>query len=62
MLYKSKIRTAVNLLSENWKYADADEKEAMNFANTMLRKVCLKQDHQYNMSKEKLQRFIDKYF
>lgn len=62
LLYKTKILTVINTLSEQWQYGTEDEKKALNFANTMLRKVVYGQDHQYNMSKKDLINFINKYF
>lgn len=62
LLYKSKIRSAVHILSEQWKHGTAEEKEAMNFANSMLRKLCLGQDHQRNMNKEQVLDFVNRNF
>ncbi len=62
ILYKKRISEAVNILSNQWKYGTVEEKEAMNFANTMLRKICLNQDHQWNMSKEQVLDFVNKNF
>ena len=62
LLYKTKILNVINTLSDVWKYATEDEKQALNFANTMLRKVVFSQDHQYNMDKKQILDFINKYF
>lgn len=62
LLYKKKISEAVNILSNQWKYGSKKEQEAMNFANTMLRKLCLGQDHQWNMSKDQVLDFVNKNF
>ena len=62
LLYKKKISEAVNILSNQWKYGSKKEQEAMNFANTMLRKLCLNQDHQWNMSKDQVLDFMNKNF
>lgn len=62
LLYKTKILTAVNILSEQRKRGTEEEKKAMNFAATILRKVIGGQDHQYNMSKKELVSFINKNF
>lgn len=60
--YKNMLSKAIKIISDQWKYGTEDEQQAMNFANSMLRKVCLKQDHQYNMDKKKATDFINKYF
>lgn len=62
LLYKAKVLGVVNTLSEQRKRGTTEEQKALNFANTMLRKVVLGQDHQYNMSKKDLIAFINKYF
>ena len=62
LLYKAKILSVVNTLSETWKYWNEDEKKAMNLAASMLRKVALNQNHQYNMDKKELINLINKYF
>lgn len=62
LLYKTKILTVINTLSEQRQYANEDEKKALNFANTMLRKIVMGQNHQYNLSKKDLIAFINKYF
>lgn len=62
LLYKKKISEAVNILSNQWKYGNKKEQEAMNFANTMLRKLCLWQNHQRNMSKAQVLNFVNKNF
>lgn len=62
LLYKSKILSAIQIISDQWQRWTDDEKKAMNFANTMLRKVVMNQNHQYNMSKSDLINFINKYF
>lgn len=62
LLYKSKILGVVNTLSEQRKRGTTEEQKALNFAATMLRKIVLGQDHQYNMSKKDLIDFINKYF
>lgn len=62
LLYTTKIRSVVHTLSEQWKYGTEKEQKAMNFANTMLRKICLWQDHQWNMSKEQVLDFVRKHF
>lgn len=62
LLYKTKILNVINTLSEQRQYASDDEKKALNFANTMLRKVVFSQDHQYNMDKKQILDFINKYF
>lgn len=62
LLYKKKISEAVNTLSNQWKYGNKKEQEAMNFANTMLRKLCLGQDHQWNMNKEQVLDFVNRNF
>ena len=61
LLYKARILSVVNSLSENWKYWNDNDKKAMNFAATMLRKIVLEQDHQYNMNKNDAIDFINKY-
>lgn len=60
--YRNMLSKAIKILSAQRKYGTEDEQQAMNFANSMLRKVCLKQDHQYNMDKKKAVDFINKYF
>lgn len=60
--YKNMLSKAIKILSAQRKYGTEDEQQAMNFANSMLRKVCLKQDHQYNMDKKKAVDFINRYF
>lgn len=60
--YRNMLSKAVKIISGQRKYGTEDEKKAMNFANTMIRKLCLGQNHQYNMSKSALLRFINKYF
>ena len=62
MLYKTKILSVIKTISDQWKHWTEDEKKAMNFANTMLRKVVIWQNHQYNMKKSDLINFINKYF
>ena len=62
LLYKKRISEAVNILSNQWRYGSKKEQEAMNFANTMLRKICLNQDHQWNMSKEQVLDFVNRNF
>ena len=60
--YKNMLSKAIKIISDQWKYGTEEEKKAMNFANTMIRKLCLGQNHQYNMSKADLIRFINKHF
>ena len=60
--YRNMLSKAVKIISGQRKYGAEDEKKAMNFANTMIRKLCLNQNHQYNMSKADLLRFINKHF
>lgn len=60
--YRNMLSKAVKIISGQRKYGTEEEKKAMNFANTMIRKLCLGQNHQYNMSKADLLRFINKYF
>lgn len=60
--YKNMLSKAIKILSAQRKYGTEDEQQAMNFANSMLRKVCLNQNHQYNMDKKKAVDFINKYF
>ena len=60
--YRNMLSKAIKIISDQWKYGTEDEKKAMNFANTMIRKVCLNQNHQYNMDKKKAIDFINKYF
>lgn len=59
--YKNMLSKAIKIISDQWKYGTEDEQQAMNFANSMLRKVCLKQNHQYNMDKKKATDFINKH-
>lgn len=60
--YRNMLSKAIKIISDQWKYGTEEEKKAMNFANTMIRKLCLGQNHQYNMSKADLIRFINKHF
>ena len=60
--YRNMLSKAIKIISDQRKYGTEDEKKAMNFANSMLRKVCLNQNHQYNMDKKKAVDFINKYF
>ena len=60
--YRNMLSKAIKIISDQWKYGTEDEQQAMNFANSMLRKVCLNQNHQYNMDKKKAVDFINKYF
>lgn len=60
--YKNMLSKAIKILSAQRRYGTEDEQQAMNFANSMLRKVCLNQNHQYNMDKKKAIDFINKYF
>lgn len=62
MLYKTKILTATSTIGEQRKFATPDEQVAMNLANSVLRKVVLGQNHQYNMNKKQLINLINKYF
>lgn len=62
LLYKKRLSDAVQIISNQWKYGTAEEKEAMNLANTVLRKICLQEDHPYNMDRKKLQKLIEQYF
>ncbi|MDO4713967.1 MAG: hypothetical protein Q4B28_04985 [bacterium] len=62
LLYKKRLWDAVQIISNQWKYGTDEEKKAMNFANSMLRKVCLQQNHQWNMSKEQVLDFVQKNF
>ncbi|MDO4714640.1 MAG: hypothetical protein Q4B28_08680 [bacterium] len=62
LLYKKRLWDAVQIISNQRKYGTAEEKEAMNLANTVLRKICLQEDHPYNMDKSKLQKLINQYF
>lgn len=62
LLYKKRLWDAVKLISNQWQYGTPEEKEAMNPANTVLRKVCLQESHPYNMDKAKLQKLINQYF
>ena len=60
--YRNMLSKAIKIISDQWKYGTEDEKKAMNFANTMIRKLCLGQNHQYNMDKKKAIDFINKFF
>nr|DAP44788.1 MAG TPA: peptidase [Bacteriophage sp.] len=60
--YRNMVSKAIKILSAQRKYGTEDEQQAMNFANSMLRKVCLQQNHQYNMDKKKATDFINRYF
>lgn len=60
--YRNMLSKAIKIISDQRKYGTEDEKKAMNFANTMIRKLCLGQNHQYNMSKADLLKFINKHF
>lgn len=60
--YRNMLSKAIKIISDQRKYGTEEEKKAMNFANTMIRKLCLNQNHQYNMSKADLLRFINKHF
>ena len=60
--YRNMLSKAIKIISDQWKYGTEDEQQAMNFANSMLRKVCLNQNHQYNMDKKKATDCINKYF
>ena len=60
--YRNMLSKAIKIISDQRKYGTEDEQQAMNFANSMLRKVCLNQNHQYNMDKKKAIDFINKYF
>ena len=60
--YRNMLSKAVKIISGQRKYGTEEEKKAMNFANTMIRKLCLGQNHQYNMSKADLLKFINKHF
>lgn len=62
LLYKKRLSDAVQIISNQWKYGTEAEKEAMNLANTVLRKICLQEDHPYNMDRKKLQKLIEQYF
>lgn len=62
MLYKTKILTATSTIGEQRKFATPDEQVAMNLANSVLRKVVLGQNHQYNLNKKQLINLINKYF
>ena len=62
MLYKTKILTATSTIGEQRKFGTPDEQVAMNLANSVLRKVVLGQNHQYNMNKKQLINLINKYF
>ena len=59
--YRNMLSKAIKIISDQWKYGTEDEQQAMNFANSMLRKVCLQQNHQYNMDKKKATDFINKH-
>ena len=59
--YRNMLSKAIKIISDQWKYGTEDEQQAMNFANSMLRKICLQQNHQYNMDKKKTIDFINKY-
>ena len=60
--YRNMLSKAIKIISDQWKYGTEEEKKAMNFANTIIRKLCLGQNHQYNMSKADLIGFINKNF
>lgn len=60
--YRNMVSKAIKIISAQRKYGTEDEQQAMNFANSMLRKVCLQQNHQYNMDKKKAVDFINRYF
>lgn len=62
LLYKKRLSDAVQIISNQRQYGTAEEKEAMNLANTVLRNICLQESHPYNMEKKKLQKLIDQYF